>query len=58
MNPDILYLRVRQLADGRFRVSYYWSVWENTNREYFKTWEEVGIYITDLVKNTRWRYNK
>jgi hypothetical protein len=55
---SVLYLRVRKLADGRFRVSYYWSVWEFTNREYFKTEEEASEFIAELIKNTRWRYSK
>ena len=53
---SVLFLRVRKLADGRFRVSYYWSIWEFTNREYFKTEEEASEFIAELIKNTRWRY--
>lgn len=59
---SLLYLRVRKLADGRFRVSYYWSIWEFTNREYFrptfKTEEGASEFIAELIKNTRWRYEK
>jgi hypothetical protein len=54
----ILPITVRQLADRRFRVSYRWSIWENLCRQYFNDEEEVGKFISELVKNTRWRYEK
>lgn len=49
-----LRIRIRGLKDGRFRVSYYWSIWEPTYHEYFDNAEEVAVFLAEIVKNTKW----
>ena len=50
----ILKIKVRQLDDGRFYVRYWWS-WYELHRQYFKDVAELSSFLTDLVKNTKWR---
>ena len=50
-----LRMRVRRLEDGRFVVGYWWHWRERTHREYFDTAEELGVFLAELAKNTKWR---
>lgn len=49
-----LRMRVRRLQDGRFMLSYWWHLYEGTHREYFENAEELGVFLAELVKNTKW----
>lgn len=50
-----LVIKIRKLDDGRFKISYCWHWLELYNREYFDNEEEAAKFISNLMKNTKWR---
>lgn len=54
MKMATLRLRIKQLRDGRFKVQYYWSIWETTNIEYFENKDALISFLTKMVKRTMW----
>lgn len=50
-----LRIRVRHMQDGRFKVSYCWHWWEPYHIEYFDNVEELGVFLAELAKNTKWK---